>query len=384
MANNISKFILDTVGNLTPLFPFTPSTMKLADCIGLCLNQSLERDGFAGAWASVYTKKNPLPTDSVYVSIVSPDPNADVTGYQTLLKSWLAAVNTACGIYSGLPNKPTDIAFLAPFGLSLVRTQSVQLLHYPPTETLGSMNYLYSPTNRRWETLLAYNGCTGSANKLLETITDLVPVAANGGDTGGKEITNIGSVFNPYVTQMLNVLLRSTNGVTQPVVAYGGPVMEFVGTLAAKISPPATDQSTVTGHPSKTPAPLSLYQLQLITSGPKTAVLCANHPSKFMYYPTQENGEPPTDYNLVMLQDLTAARWQVQMAANPAADPVTTLTNAWNYWSGLQSTPAYKTIFAAQVAEFTEGTAPTAAKPKPSPGKAKPAAKKIAPAKKRR
>ena len=335
MSNNVSKFALDTVGNLTPLFPFTPSTMKLADCIGLSLNQTLERDGFDGAWASVYTVKNPLPTDPVYVDIVSPDPNADVTGYQALFTNWLAAVRAAVTIYTNISNKPADIAFLAPFGLAMLNTKSVQLLRYPPTETLGSMNYLYSPTNRRWETLLAYNGCTSPENKLLETITDLVPVAANGGTAGGTEITNIGNVFAPYDMQMLNVLLRANNGVTQPVVAYGGEVMQFVGTQF----PNAADISPVTGHPTTSPSPLSLYQLQVLASGPTTALLCANHPSKFMYEQTMD----------ILTQDLVAAAWQVQMSRNPSADPAETLLGAWNQWS---NSPELSAILAAQTEEF--------------------------------
>ena len=398
MSNNISKFTLGTVGDLQPLFPFTPSTMALADCIGLCLNKTLERDGFLGTWADVYAKKNPAPTDSVYVSLTSPDPTADVTGYQALFTSWLAAVKTAVGIYNAAPNKPSDIAFLSPFGLAMLNTKSVQLLHYPPTETLGSMDYLYSPTNRRWETLLAYNGCPFSANKLLETIVDLVPVAANGGNTGGTEINAFGNSFAPYNMQMLNVLVRNTGGVTQPVVAYGGPVMQFI----AKQFPNATDlaPSTIPPHPSKTPSPLSLYNLQLLTSGPTTAVLCANHPSKFMYYPSQEKGQPPTDWNLVMKQDLVAARWQAQMATTPSADPVATLTTAWQYWSDPAQGATFQAIFNAQVAEFTSGSSDVSPKPesgkpsltlprpalpasKPKP-KASPAAKKTTAAKSRR
>lgn len=400
MANNVSKFTLGTVGNLKLLFPFTPSTMALADCIGLCLNKTLERDGFAGAWADVYAKKNPAPTDSVYVSIASPDPTADVTGYQALFAKWLAAVQAGLTIYNNNDNpKPTDIAFLSPFGLAMLNTKSVQLLHYPPTETLGSMDYLYSPTNRRWETLLGCNGCPSPANKLLETIVDLIPVAANGGNTGGTEVNNFKQVFADYDMQMLNVLVRNTGGVTQPVVAYGGPVMQFINTQF----PNATDlaPSQITGHPSKTPSPLSLYKLQILTSGPTTAVLCANHPSKFMYYPSQEKGQPPTDWNLVMMQDLVAARWQAQMAASPASDPVATLTSAWQYWNASAQASTFKAIFAAQVAEFTSGSSNTSPKPQPgkpsltlprpaseivkpnSPAKPKPAAKPIAaPAKK--
>ena len=352
MSSNTVQFTLGTEADLTPLYPFKPPSIPLEDFIGLCLNQTLQRDGLYGAWAQVWWSAG-----NVEVVITSPDPDVDVTPYVTVYPQWLAAVSTALTAYNAVyakisppppaPPDPAGIAFLAPFGLAMLNTRSVQLLHYPPTETLSFVDYLYSPTNRRWESLLVFNGSAGSQNTLLETITDLIPVAANGGSSGSTAIGPFASAFGQYVPQMLNVFLRPSPGgkATQPVVGYGGPVMSYLQSTYKPV-----DISPVTGHPTATLAPLSLFLQQFMQKGPLTPVLCANHPSKFMYYPSQN---PPTDYTLILQQDLTAARWQVQMAQNPDADPVATLGNAWNYWTSSDQTVLLNTILAEQIAEFT-------------------------------
>lgn len=356
MPSNTVSFTL-TESFLTPLFPFIPAGLKIEDVVQLCLNQTLLRDGFYGAWAQVYWDKT---TGNVDFIITSPDPNADVTGYATVYQNWLAAVGVAVADYNkNLPSPPPPpppakncAAFLPPFGLAMLNTKSVQLLHYPPTETLSYMDYLYSPTNRRWETLLMFNGSTGYQNQLMETITDIVPIAANGGSAGATAIepwmnTKTGqNVFSDYIPKMLQVFLRPTPSgrSTQPVVAYGTPVLTW---LEAAFKP--ADISPVITPSPGTLQPMSLVLQQFVPSGPATPVLCTNHPSRFMYYPDQTI---PTNYKLVLQQDLTAALWQVRMSANPDADPVDTLNQAWEAWDPANTSNDFAAIFESQITEF--------------------------------
>jgi len=387
MSKNTVQFSLPE-SYVTPLFPFCPAGTTVEVCLELALNQSLQRDGFYGAWAQVYFVK-----PNVDIAITSPDPTADVTPYATVFPHWLAAVSTAVtaynNVYATLNPKPpappnvNGVAFLAPFGLAMTQTRSVQLLHYPPTTTLSFMDYLYSETNRRWESLLSLNGSTGPQNLLLETITDLVPVAANGGGAGATAIGPFANAFGQYVPQMLNVFLKASPAgqSTQPVVGFGGPVMTFLQSTYKPI-----DVSPVPGRPSGKLSALSLFKQQIMSGGPTTPVLCTNHPSAFMYYPTSEKGFPPTDFKLVLQQDLTAARWQVQMGQNPDADPVATLGAAWAYWTSPDQAALFNTIFQAQVMEFTRppwNFSPPAPAPAARPV-AKPAAKSVASGKSKR
>jgi hypothetical protein len=329
-TTHIVRFSLPQ-SDVEPLFPFTPKGISPTDCIQLCLNQTLIRDGFYGAWAQIQAR------DASYeFTIASPDPKADLTPYATVYPRWLAAVRTGLAaytkVYSKLHPKPPappaekGLAFLPPFGLAMINTRSVQLLHYPPQETLEYMDYLYSPTNRRWESLLAYNGSGGAQNTRLETITDLVPIAANGGDSGAGALAPFMNpyAFAEYVPEMLDVFLRpvARGRATQPVVAYGGPVLETLESLfhPKDISPITKNKR---GEQGKLQA-MSLFRQRLVKDGPETPVLCTNHPSLFMYYP-QTSAKYPTDYREVLRQDLTAARWQLRMSARPGADPVATL-----------------------------------------------------------
>ncbi len=377
MPSNTVSFTL-TEAFLKPLFPFVPAGITIEELVQLCLNQTLLRDGFYGAWAQVYWDSS--GDGNVDFVITSPDPNADVTGYATVYPNWLNAVSVAVAAYNGaMPNPPPPAppatncaAFLPPFGLAMLNTKSVQLLHYPPTETLSYMDYLYSPTNRRWESLLLLNGSNGYQNQLLETITDLVPIAANGGSAGTTAIEPwfvdqkhqiIKDVFTAYVPQMLNVFLRPRpdGKATQPVIGYGGPVMDW---LQGTYKP--TDISPVVKVTPGALQPMSLFLQQFIAGGPPTPVLCANHPSKFMYYnPAFPGGNdpsskyPPTDFTLVLQQDLTAALWQIQMTATPDADPVATLASAWDYWTSPAQQDLFNQIMQEQITEFVRPVPPS-------------------------
>lgn len=350
MSSNSVTLTIGTSSDLTPLFAYQPAGVALKDGIAHTINQTLLRDLFYGAWAQVWpqsSKPTPLPTDQYRVTITSPHAHHDLTGYATKIPAFIAAVRTGLGIYNAnktnLPVPPT-VSFLPPFGLSMLNTKSIQLLHYPPSETLEYMDYLYSPTNRRWENLLGYNAYPGAENTLVETIVDVIPIAANGTD-GATQLKPVEGKFASYVQQMLNVYLRPSPGgkATQPVVAYGGPVMAFLET--------AFNQSGLEVG--------SVISLQLIPGGPATPVLCANHPDRFLMaagkHETPASADPkaqypPQDPKAILLQDLKAARWQVTMAKDPDADPVKTWNDVSEYWD--QNPPRVDQILAEQMAEF--------------------------------
>jgi hypothetical protein len=330
MSSNSVTFPIGTESDLTPLFAYSPTDVTLKDGIEHTINQTLLRDLFYGSWAQAWLDKS----GQYQVQISSPNVDHDFTAYSSKIPAFIAAASTGLGIYnanrSKLPKK--GFGFLPPFGLSMVNTTSIQLLHYPPSETVDFMDYLYSPTNRRWENLLGYNAYQGAQNTLVETIVDLIPIAADGGSAGSTALEAVQDAFVTYVREMLNVYLRPSPGgtATQPIVAYGGPVISY---LETNFNQPKLDV-------------LSLISLQLMTAGPATPVLCANHPSRFLYYkPGQEK-----EFTEMLVQDLTAAGWQTKMSQNPDADPRQTLQDVSTYWD--QNPNLVDQIFAEQVAEF--------------------------------
>jgi hypothetical protein len=181
-------------------------------------------------------------------------------------------------------------------------------------------DYLYSPTNRRWENLLGYNHLIEHNMAELETIIDCVPLAADGGSTGSSAIGYFNNTFTPYVEKMLAARLSSLGTVTQPVVAYGGPVRDWLKQAYPDV---------VTG----TLAPLSLIKLSLMSGDVITPVLCANHPSMYLYYSDDNKPEDAAAKKLCMTQDLIAAGWQAKMALHPQSDAAKTLQEMTDYWT---------------------------------------------------
>jgi hypothetical protein len=331
MSSNSVAFPIGTATELTPLFAYSPTSVTLEVGIEHTLNQTLLRDLFYGSWAQTW-----LDTKSgqYQLQISSPHADHDFAAYTPMIPAFIAAASTGLGIYNANKTRlPTEgFSFLPPFGLSMANTRSIQLLHYPPSETVDFMDYLYSPTNRRWENLLAYNAYPGAENTLVETIVDLVPIAADGGSAGSTALEAVQDAFVTYAREMLNVYLRPSPGgtATQPIVAHGGPV---IGYLETNFNQSKLDV-------------LSLISLQLLAGGPATPVLCANHPSRFFYYePGQEK-----EFKEMLVQDLTAAGWQTKMSQNPDGDPGETLQAVSQYWE--KNSKLVDRIFAEQVAEF--------------------------------
>lgn len=348
------------------LQPLTTESLSMEKILQRFINQMLVRDGYKGGWTQVVRAESDngdeVDSASGYsVTITCADRRLDISGYNQILLNWLEAVALAYADYTNIylqisppppsPPDPRGVSFLPPFGLAIKNTKAVQLLHYPPSETLLFWDYLYSPTNRRWETLLEHNGGFLGQEELLESIVDLVPICADGGDSGTQALRPWtdgqpgGTAFGNYITAMLTLLLSPSGSgqSTAPIIGFGGPVLEW---LEAVYQP--VDISPVVNAESDKLQPLSLFTQSILGQGQITPILCANHPALFMYYkPSQKD-----HFMTILLQDLTAARWQIKMAQNPGADPVETLKDAWDYWNSTDQAAILQLIFEDQISEF--------------------------------
>lgn len=308
------------------LFSFGKHSPELEDAITFVFSQSLQRDGFSGSWAQAYRNGN----GEYRLKITSPCD--DVSAYETLVPRYICAGRQALtAYYEKIPARArSGWEFLLPFGLAMANVRSIQLLHFPPLETFTYKDYLYSPTNRRWECLLAQNGFDGNRNASVERIVDVAPIAAPGG--AGSELSDYNNDFIPYAKAQLQNFLApqaaTGNELTQPVIAYGEPVHAWLRQ--------AFDLT-------QTPGILDIIQLSILEGShgqpaPKTWVLCANHPSEYLYdtnLPLSDafkpNGEYPPPIS-VMCQDLIAAGWQAHMAENPEDDPHKVLAALQQQW----------------------------------------------------
>ena len=313
---------------LSALFSYSKETAQsglttLEDYIAHSFNQTLVRDHFFGAWAEVIKDQD----DQFVLKMFSPHHN--LNKYKYLIPAFLKAGNLALSIFNENQEKITNngvnkMKFLLPFGLSMIKAKSIQLLHFPPLETFVYHDYLYSPTNRRWENLLAYNHLTKVRFPDLESIVDCVPLAAPGDDS--NDINPFNNTFSSYVKEMLKARLKSRGSYTQPVVAYGDPVMDWL-------------QQTFPNEIQNKLEPLSLIELQLVDRNVKTLVLCANHPSKYLYY-TDDNDPAHFDVKKeIMTQDLIAAGWQAKMALNHNLPAQKVLQDMKDYWINNKSIP---------------------------------------------
>ena len=271
------------------LYSYTPGTQGLDETVEHYLLQSLSRDGFRFSAATV------TQTDgAVQATIISDDPA--VEQYSSVLPAFLDNGKLALQAVASLKKQgkwPDDWRMFLPLGLAMVNQQSLQLLHFPPDYSLTDMDYLNSSTSKRWETLLLVNGQPKDKLTLLETIVDIAPIAAPS-NQGSKIDT---APFTDYVKAQLGLLARavSSSENTIPMVSYGSPVAKWIERVYGK-------------HLRV----LSTAFLE-ISPGRQTPLIHANHPSYFWYAwdDSVESGWK------VMLQDLTAACWQVETAANP-------------------------------------------------------------------
>lgn len=402
-------FAIGTAGDLYDIFSFSPalvadkSLSALSDAIGHAINQTLLRDGLYSAWAQVNYHADSAWNDATPLSLRITSPFHPVAAYEAKVTAFFNALQMAYATWEQIQPQmeayrkalvkkvnaeggdvtEADYAteYLPPFGLSMVHSLSVQLLHYPPAETLTYMDYLYSPTNRRWENLLGWNGWPGEKNRLLETIVDVAPVAASGGSNGSQVIAPFIEAFAPYVETQLRALLRvSPSGArTTPMVAYGGPVGEWLcqnygdqiraqGVQIIVENEGAPDQS-------ERPAVCETFFLRFFgAEGPETPVICANHPISFNYYdgdytdalrsddPKTQTMEVDENSAIVLSQDLICAGWQAEMARlwPQDPDPKTVRSRMFKRW-GLQDSENFDrllVIFREQITEFSLSAMP--------------------------
>ncbi len=231
MTKSIDINLEGTRDELIALFAYpkelqASNLSSLEEYIAHAFNQTLVRDGYTGAWAEVVVVK-----DSGQFVLKMYSPRHDLGRYQLIIPAFLEAGRLAVSIFAGIEKQVEEygkgqMRFVLPFGLSMANTKSIQLLHFPPLEAFVYTDYLYSPTNRRWENLLAYNHFSKSPMTELETIVDCVPIAAPGGDSKGIEPFN--NSFTPYVKQMLKARLRYAEHQNTPILGYGEPVMAWL------------------------------------------------------------------------------------------------------------------------------------------------------------
>lgn len=367
--------------------PITPSTTTLTDAVEHAFNQTLLRDLNDGSWAQVYAPNYWDWDPDQILSLNITSPKADVQVYADIIPRFIAAMEAGVDIYktvlpkiiAGSPKGPDgeveqDAFLLLPFGLAMGNSRSIQLLHYPPSSTLDYMDYLYSPTNRRWETLLMQNGVAGGEVTLYETITDIVPLAANGGSSGATVVDPYIPDFVDYAKTMIRALQQLTpdGKRTQPLVAYGGSVGPWLYQYFG-------DQMTAQGvkmmgdgddrRPEIAQAFFIKFQGE---DGPATPVITANHPISFNYYDgdlqdaEKEKAKHPgvgkpvqavdAEDMIILQQDLVCAGWQAEMGASwrDSPDPVEIRDKMMAKWTDPRS-ESYKLllpIFHEQVLEY--------------------------------
>lgn len=318
------QFKLGPWDEMADLFAWDSSTgTELTDWIAHGLNQTMYRDGLLGAWADVFSSAGDTLSAKMSAEFGS------VRGYAKIVPAFIAAARLGYAAYQAHRStiEKGKLFFWPPVGMCMLKTRSVQLLHYPPYEARTFADYLYSPTNRRWESLLGSNGYDIEHVTPLERICDAVPLAGPGSDA--TVINEVEPFFMPYGRAMLAALLDQSKPRTQPVVAYGGPAHAWL-------------RSAFPTQVKRTPTLFSVLELRVGTGKAVTPVLCANHPSEFLFF---DEHDARWAFEL-MTQDLIAARWQADMAEHRDADPKTVLREAKAHWE--QRRDEVKAIVAAQ------------------------------------
>ena len=245
------QFKLGPWDEMADLFSWDSSTgTELTDWIAHGLNQTMYRDGLLGAWTDVYSS----PGDTLSVKMSAEF--GSVRGYARKIPAFIAAARLGYAAYEAHRStiEKGKLFFWLPVGLCMLRTRSIQLLHYPPYEARTFADYLYSPTNRRWESLLGSNGYDIEHVTPLERICDAVPLAGPGSDA--TVINEVEQYFVPYGRAMLAALLDQSKTRTQPVVAYGSPAHDWLRSAYPK-------------QVKRTPSLFSVLQLRV---GPGKAV----------------------------------------------------------------------------------------------------------------
>ena len=226
-SGNQVVFELGSTEELTLLYSYPNSyddnDTTLEQTVEHYLFQSLDRDLTINGRADVTVDGD------TYNVTISGD-GEHVTNYEEQINSFLSSGRLALQAVSDLKRdkiwNENDWRFFLPHGLSITRQRSVQLLHFPPDYSLTEQDYLNSKTSKRWEELLELNNVRLEDVTLYEAILDIAPIAAPA--NVGSTLSDTYSYFEPYVLDMLPVLLKNKS---LPIVAYGGPVRRWVASF---------------------------------------------------------------------------------------------------------------------------------------------------------
>ena len=327
---------LGAADNVAELYSNTPKE-DLAKTILHWFEQTLDRDGFKalGAQARVTTAD-----DEYYLCVSGPaEMFPQLQAYKVRLRQFLLNGWRALGTVAELeqekrwdPEQTGNWRFFLPLGLPMINQRALQFFHYPPIRLLTNRDYLHDPVPKRWEQLLEANGVAAKDVALYETVLDGAPIGAP--DDAGPLIPI--DAFALYQNSQLRLLLRSDptdSAFTIPVVVYGVPAMyvlekQYHINLDILVPQLAEDEK-----PKKAFVP-----------GKKTAVLGANHPYHFFaqaqidpvhnkWIGSGQLGPGCGGAEILMVQDLIAACWQVGMASDPSKDPGTQLNDCTNRWT---------------------------------------------------
>lgn len=324
-------FLLGSQDELAELvsYPNTDQPQSLQKCIEHYLNSTLKRDGFS---SEDVTASIECDGDQISVRILAPlELRPKIQQYESVLKQFLDIGREALNgpIQEMKQNSRWDPKgtgkwrFFLPLGLSMIEYRSIQFFHYPPLRLLNVyQDYLNDPVPYRWEQLLEFNGVPASETPLYERYIDAAPIAAP--DDQGAYIPV--DAFTTYQRKMTELFLNShtTNSdYTVPIVVFGIPAMNsFEHLFYANLD-------------------ILVPQTVEIVKGKKTAVLGATHPYHFyaqaqiddtQFIGAGKLGKGCQLAELLMKQDLIAARWQSIMSKDPTLNPGAVLNDCTAYW----------------------------------------------------
>ncbi|WP_397449837.1 hypothetical protein [Pseudomonas sp. NA-150] len=275
------------------------------------LTQSVQRDGYSAAKVRVQREGH-----DVY-AMISGVPDDYAKPLHNLLDAGDLAYNDASKLNADGKWQYSWYLFL-PLGMALENRKSVELLHFPPDNSLTQyQDYLRSATTDRWATLLTVNGVAAEQTPGYQTIIDIAPIAAPA--SAGKDLEGVYGYFNDYQTTMVKQLTLSGKGSSLPMVAFGAPVRAWIKQQYGA-------DLAVLGLGSISPS-----------AGQKVPVLAANHPSYIWQAANKDNydgdqAKADAVGLTVMGQDLSAACWQAGMGKVPGVDPQATLTQCTQNW----------------------------------------------------
>ncbi|MCD8547981.1 MAG: hypothetical protein LRY38_06065 [Aeromonadaceae bacterium] len=324
-----SELVLGPITGVSQLYSYPNNCseicyeqMTLEQTVAHYLNQSLQRDGYAGQVA--------VRLEDGHVKVQFPD--GVPADYGTRVMAFLGLGQSAFSAAQQLNQTHVwayNWRFFLPHGMALANHYSVQLLHFPPDDSLmKAQDYLESKTTDRWAALLNLNGVPKEQTPAYQTIIDLAPVAAPA--NVGSKLAPTYAAFTPYVKGMIALWSQAAQtGQSYPMVAFGQPVRQWlVQSYGAQFQYAGAAKG-------KAFATLDLGTLEL--GGRQVAVLGANHPSQIWYAadPDEYGGDTGKADKVgiqVMGQDLVASCWQAEMGAKLGTDPAAQLLQCQQRW----------------------------------------------------